>query len=80
MVNFFFIYFSQLLLTSSFYQKGNSCEIENLIYFDVMLEMVYILEYFFILQNNYEFFRITFVQLFSEYFADPVNKKKYITS
>ena len=41
MVNFFFIYFSQLLLTSSFYQKGNSCEIENLIYFDVMLEMVY---------------------------------------
>ena len=39
-----------------------------------------VLEYFFILQNNYEFFRIIFVQLFSEHFADPVNKKKYITS
>ena len=49
----FFSCFSQLLLTSSFLNKGNSCEIENSIYFDAMVEMVYFLEYFFILQNNY---------------------------
>ena len=46
----FFSYFSQLLLTSSFLNKDNSCEIEN---FDAMVKMVYFLEYLFILQNNY---------------------------
>ena len=42
--------------------------------------MVYFLEYVFILQNNYKFFRIISGHLFSVYFADPVNKKKYINS
>ena len=40
-------------MTPSFINKGNSCEIENYIHFDVMVKMVYFLEYFFILQNNY---------------------------
>ena len=47
--------FSQLLLTSSFFKKGNSGEIENSTYFEAMVEMAYILEYFFILQNNFYF-------------------------
>ena len=68
---FFFSYFSQLLLTSSFFNKGNSCEIEHSIYFDAIVEMVYFLEYFFILQNNNYFFRIILGLLFSVYFADP---------
>ena len=38
-----------------------------------MVEMIYLLEYFFILQNNYFFFRIIFGDLFSVYFADPVS-------
>ena len=37
-----------------------------------MVEMVYYLECFFVLQNNYSFFRIIFGQLFSVYFPDPV--------
>ena len=37
----------------SFFDKGNSCETENSIYFDAMVEMVYFLEYFFVFQNNY---------------------------
>ena len=49
----FFSYFIQLLLTSSFFDKVNPCEIENYIYFDAMVEMVYFLEYFLSLQNNY---------------------------
>ena len=40
-------------MTSSFFNKGDSCEIENSIYFDAIVEMVYFLEYFFILQNKY---------------------------
>ena len=51
----FFSNFSQLLLTSSFFKKGNSGEIENSTYFEAMVEMAYILEYFFILQNNFYF-------------------------
>ena len=47
------IFFSQLLLTSSFLNKGNSCEIEDSIYFDAMIEMVCYLEYISTLQNNY---------------------------
>ena len=44
-----------------------------------MVEMfLFFLEYFFILQKNYEFFRIIFDHLFYVYFTDPVNKKKYI--
>ena len=38
-VNFFFSYFSQLLLTLSFFNKGNSCEKENSIYFDAMVKI-----------------------------------------
>ena len=38
-VKFFFSYFSQLLLTLSFFNESNSCEIENSIYFDAMVEM-----------------------------------------
>ena len=49
----FFSYFNQLLLTLSFFNKGNSSETENSTYFDAMFEMVYFLEFFFILQNNY---------------------------
>ena len=60
-------------MTPSFFNKGNSVEIKNSIYFDSMVEMVYFLEYFFILQNNYLFFRIIFGHLFSVYFADPVS-------
>ena len=37
--NFFFSYFCQLLLLSSFFNKGNSCETENSKYFDAMVEM-----------------------------------------
>ena len=51
--NLFFSYFSQLLLTSSFFNKVNSCEIQKSTYFDAMVEMAYLLEYFFLLQNNY---------------------------
>ena len=47
------IFFSQLLLTSSFLNKVNPCEIEDSIYFDAMIEMVCFLEYFLKLQNNY---------------------------
>ena len=43
---FCFSYFSQLLLLSSFFNKGNSCEIENSKYFDAMVEMVYFLNMF----------------------------------
>ena len=68
--NNFFSYFSQLLLTSSFFNKVYSCEIENSIYFDAM---VYFLEYLFILQNIYQFFRIIFGHLFRVYFAEPVS-------
>ena len=54
-------YFSQLkLLFQSiiadaiiFFNKVNSCQIENSKYFDAMVKMIYFLEYFFILQNNY---------------------------
>ena len=60
-------------MTSSFFNKGNSCEIEDSIYFVAMVKMVYFLEYFFILQNNYYFFRIIFGHLFSVYFAEPVS-------
>ena len=52
---FFFSYFSQLLLMSLFFNKGNSCEIENSIYYDAIVKMVYFVEYFFILQNNLVF-------------------------
>ena len=52
-VKIFFSYFGQSLLTSSFFNKGNSCEIKSSIYFDAIVEMVYFLECFFILQNNY---------------------------
>ena len=38
---------------SSFFNKSNSSEIENSVYSDAMVEMVYFFEYFFILQNNY---------------------------
>ena len=38
-----------------------------------MVEVVYFVEYFFILQNDYYFFRIIFGHLFSVYFADPVS-------
>ena len=38
-----------------------------------MFEMVYFLEYLFILQNNYLFFKIILGHLFSAYFADPVS-------
>ena len=38
-VNFFFSYFSQLLLTLSFFNKGNSCEKENSIYVDAMVKI-----------------------------------------
>ena len=69
----FFSYFSQLLLMSSLFNIGNFCEIENDIYIDAMVEMVYFLESFFILQNNYYFFRIIFGHLFSVYFADAVS-------
>ena len=41
-------YFSQLLLTLSIFNKGNSCEIGNSIYFDAMVEMICFLEDFFI--------------------------------
>ena len=41
----FFSYFSQLLLMSSFFAKGNFCEIENSRYFEAVVEMVYFLEY-----------------------------------
>ena len=34
---FVFSYFSQLLLTPSFFKKGNSCEIKNSIYIDAMV-------------------------------------------
>ena len=49
----FFSYFSQLLLLSSFFNKGNSCEIENSKNFDAMDEMIYFFEYVFTLQDNY---------------------------
>ena len=65
---FFFGYFSHLLLTSSFFNKDNFCEIENSTYFDVMVKIVYFLEYFFILQNNYWSFKVIFGNLFSVYF------------
>ena len=42
----FFSYFSQLLLFPSFFNKGNSCEIENSKYFDAMVGMVYFLNTF----------------------------------
>ena len=45
-VKFFFSHFSQLLLLSSFFNKGNSCEIENSKYFDAMVGMVYFLNIF----------------------------------
>ena len=45
--------FQPIIATSSFFNKGNTCEMENSIYFDAMVEMVYLLEYTFILQNNY---------------------------
>ena len=45
---------------SSFFNKGNSCEIENSIYFDAMIKMVCFLEYFFILQKI-----SSFLELFS---------------
>ena len=48
-----FNYFGQLLLKSSYFNKNDSRVIENSIYFDAMTEMVYFLEYFFLLQNNY---------------------------
>ena len=51
--NCFLSYLSQLLMPSSLFNNGNSCEMENSIYFDEMVKMVYFLEYFFILQNNY---------------------------
>ena len=38
-----------------------------------MVEMVYFVEYFFILPNDYYFFRIMFGHLFSVYFEDPVS-------
>ena len=78
--NFFFSYFSQSLLTSSFFCKGNSCEIESSIYFDAMVEMVYFLECFLYCEVIISCFRIIFSYMFSVYFADPVNKKKYINS
>ena len=56
------------MLTSSFFNKGNFCEIENSTYFDVMVKIVYFLEYFFILQNNYWSFKVIFGNLFSVYF------------
>ena len=43
---FFFSYFNQLLLLSSLFNKGNSCEIENSKYSDAMVEMVYFLNIF----------------------------------
>ena len=48
-----------------------------------MVEMVYILEYFFI--NYFCIIIISFLELFSAllfsvYFADPGNKKKYMIS
>ena len=67
----FFSNFSQLLLTSSFYKKGNSCEIENSTYFDAMVKMAYILEYFLYCKIIF-IFGIIFSYLFSVYFADPV--------
>ena len=51
-------YFSQLLLTPSFFNKVNSFEVENSIYFDAMFEMVYFLEYFL-------YCKISFLELFS---------------
>ena len=45
-VKFLFSYFSQLLLLPSFFNKGNSCEIENSKYFDAMVGMVYFLNIF----------------------------------
>ena len=56
----FFSYFSQLLLTSSLFNIGNFCEIENGIYIDAMVEMVYFLESFL-----YCKIIITFLELFS---------------
>ena len=41
--------------TLSFFIEGNSCEIENSIYFDAMHEMVRVLIFLYILQNNYQF-------------------------
>ena len=45
-VKFLFSYFSQLLLLPSFFNKGNSSEIENSKYFDAMVGMVYFLNIF----------------------------------
>ena len=69
----FFSFFSQLLLTSSFFNKGSSCVIENSIYFDAMVKMVYFSGYVSILYCK------IIISLFV-YFADPVNKKKHINS
>ena len=45
-MSIFFSYFSQLLLLSSFFNRGNSCEIESSKYFDAMFEMIYFLNMF----------------------------------
>ena len=58
---------------SAFFSKGSFCEIKNSKNFDAIVEMVHFLEYFFIFQNYYSFFRIIFGHLFYVYFADPVS-------
>ena len=68
------------MLLSSFFNKGNSCEIENSKNFDAVVEMAYFLNMFLHCKIMISFFRIISGHLFSMYLADPVNKKKCINS
>ena len=62
---FFFSYFSQLLLLSSFFNKGNSCEIENSKNFDAMVEMIYFLNKFLHCKIIIRFLELPVVYVFS---------------
>ena len=62
---FFFSYFSQLLLLSSFFNKGNSCEIENSKNFDAMVEMIYFLNKFLHCKIIIRFLELPVVYAFS---------------